>query len=157
MSDTAEWGCCKMVKVEASVVIKAPKSEVYAWFSKPENWAKFEGAAWKSVRVTVKRGAVVTATQEGTVARKSMKGTFKYSCSAPDKVDAVWSGSYGRVAFKEQPFSWDLTEVPGGTKVSWSTVAYIPCFVKLFGPGGEAVLQGLMQKELEKIQKMFQK
>jgi carbon monoxide dehydrogenase subunit G len=147
-----------MVKVEARVVIKAPRNEVYAWFTKPGNWAKYEGAAWKSIKVIEKEGQAVTAAQEGTIAGKSAKGTFKYTFSPAEKIESVWSkGTYGSTKIRGQCFSWNFVEVPGGTKVSWSIEAEIPCIVKLFGPSGETKLQGLMQKELEKIQKMLQK
>ncbi len=145
-----------MVKVEASVVVKAPRPEVYAWFAKPENWAEYAGAAWKSIKV-IKRGALITATQEGTLARRSMKGTFKYTCSPPEKIEVMWSGSYGRVAIKGQHLTWVFKEMSGETEVCWSTDATIPCYVELLGPDGRTKLQSLMQGELEKIRKTFQK
>lgn len=143
-----------MVKVEASVVIKAPRDKVYAWFAKPENWAKYRGAAWKSVKVS-KRGAVITATQEGALAGKSMRGTFKYTCSPPEKIEVEWTGSYGRVPIKGQHLSWAFREMSGETEVTWSTDAEIPCYVALLGPDGQTQLKSLMQDELEKIGVIF--
>lgn len=145
-----------MVRIEASVVIKAPRKEVYGWFTKPENWAKYGGAAWTSIKVIKKERDVVTAAQEGIIERKSVKGTFKYTYSPPEKIESVWlEGNYGRIKIKGQPFSWVFTEVPGGTKVSWLIVAGIPCITKLFGPGGETRLRSIMQEDLKKIRETF--
>ncbi len=147
-----------MVRIEASVVIKAPRKEVYEWFTKPENWAKYEGSAWKSVRIIKKERNVVTAMQEGVLERKSVKGTFKYkySLARAEKIEGVWlEGNYGRTKFREQSFNLVFTDVPRSTKVDWTTDAEIPCAIKLFGSDGETKLRNMMQEELKKIQKTF--
>jgi len=148
-----------MVKIEASVVIKAPRKQVYEWFSKPENLTKYEKTVWKSTKIHKREGNVVTAVQEGVISGKSAKGTFKYTCFPPEKIESVWSeGSYGNVKIREQPFGWVFAEATEGTKVSWLIEAKgIACIQKVLGSRGKTELNGIMLEELKKMKATIEK
>jgi len=147
-----------MVKVEASVVIKAPRKEVYSWFSKLENLTKYEKTVWKSIKIRKSEGNIVTALQEGIISGKAARGTFKYSCFPPEKIEFVWSeATYGNVTFKEQPISWVFSEVPEGTKVSMWIGSAVPCIGKVLGPDGETKLKSIMLEELKKMKTTIEK
>lgn len=147
-----------MVKIEASVVIKAPRKEVYGWFSKPENWTRYEKTVWTSIKVRKRERNVVTAVQESVIEGKSAKGTFKYTYSPPEKIESVWSeGNYGGTEIRGQLIKWAFAEVPEGTKVSESIDSPIPCISKLFGPTGERKLQSIILRELKEIKETIEK
>jgi hypothetical protein len=91
--------------------------------------------------------------QEGVIAGKSAKGTFKYTSFPPEKIESVWSeGSYENVKIREQPFRWVFAEVTEGTKVSWLIEAKgIACIQKVLGSRGKTELNGIMLEELKKM------
>lgn len=140
------------------MVIKAPRKEVHEWFSEPENFMRYEKAVWKSIKIRKREGNVVTAVQEGVIAGKSAKGTFKYTYFPPEKIESVWSeGNYGDIKIKGQPIRWVFADVSEGTKVSWLIDAEIPCIQKVLGLGGEVKLQGIMLEELKKMKATIEK
>jgi len=147
-----------MVKVEVSMVIRAPRKEVFGWFSKPENLTKYEKTVWKSTKIRKREASVVTAVQEGVILGKSAKGVFRYTCFPLEKIESVWSdGEYGEVDIKGQPITVAFAEVPEGTKVTWCVSAGVPCIGRVLGPGGEAKLEGILSEELKKMKATIEK
>lgn len=147
----------RRMRIEASVVMRASRKEVYAWFSDPENWVR-NGITWTSMEVTSREGNVATVKQKGVVGGRATEGTLKYVYSPPEKIEGVWlEGNWGGANFSGSPANWNFTEVPEGTKVTQWTEAEVPLIAKILDSLSKRVSSNMMLKELNEIKKAIEK